>query len=174
MRAPFALYQLQQGLDALLDRIDDVDNPLALAELVDLIVAMEKDQTTRFMEMRNAILNEDAKLKAIDEEIDRLQAMKASATRMVTTLKDATLSLMQLSGLKKVDFPTGGHVRVQINSSPSIESSVPINTLPPGWFEERTKVEYLLNRQAVIDAKALGSAIPKEITVTLGSHIRLK
>jgi hypothetical protein len=174
VKAPFALYQIHQGLGALLDRIDDADNPIQLAELVDRIGKLETDQTGRFLELRNAIINEEAKQDAIKAEIGRLDAMKKSTDRSVEMLKGAALSLLQLSGLKKVEFPTGGNIRVQQNSAPSIESSVPIEQLPEGWFETRTKVDYLLNRQAVIDAQALGTEIPKEITVTLGSHVRLK
>ncbi len=174
MRAPFALYQIHQGLNTLLDRIDDAENPIELTELVDAIGKLETDKVTRFQELRNVIINEEAKLDAIKAEIARLDEMKKSAERMVETVKGAALSLMQLSGDQRIDFPTGGHIRWQNNSAPSVVVTVPIKDLPKGWFETRVETIYALNRQAVLDAKALGTEIPKEITVTLGQHIRLK
>jgi hypothetical protein len=174
VKAPFQLYCIHQGLAALFDRIDDADNPIQLAELVNSIDKLEADKTTRFQELRNAIINEEAKETAIKAEIARLDEMKVSARKTVETLKNAALSLLQLSGDQRIDFPTGGHIRWQNNSQPSVEVSVPLNELPKEWVHTRVETIYSLDREAVFTAKAIGTDVPKEITVSLGQHIRIK
>ncbi len=174
MKAPFQLYRLHEGLLALLDRIDDAENPIELAELTDAILKLEDDKVTRFAELRNAILNEEAKATAIKAEIARLSEMRTSAEKTVETIKSAALALLQLGGDQRIDFPTGGHIRWQNNSAPTIALAVLPEQLPEGWFETRTKIEHVVNRQAVLDAQALGTDLPKGITVTLGSHVRIK
>jgi Siphovirus Gp157 len=174
MKAPFALYRINEGLNALLDRIDDPDSPITLDELTAAISKLENDKVARFQELRNAILNEEAKQSAITAEIARLGDMKKAADSMVDTLKGAALALLKLSGDQRIDFPTGGHIRWQNNSSPTIAVAVPLKELLPEWVDTRTEIIYTLNRKAVLDTQAIGGDLPEEIAVTQGQHIRLK
>jgi hypothetical protein len=170
-RAPFALYFLNAKLEALFERIDEATSPIPDDEIVAAIKAINEDQTGLFEDLRKGILNEAGKAKAAKEEADRLYAIAQSYESKADRLKAFVLEAMQGAGLQKVEFPTGGHIRIQKNSAPAVVLEIEAEKLPPLYRKE--KVEYSVDREAVLGAKEMGLKLPDGVSVVHGSHVRL-
>lgn len=169
--APFALYPIHEGLGLLFDLIDDAEAPLPPEEITARIKELFADQQDLFQEARKSVLNFNAQAKAAREESSRLADLARRSESHADRLKGMVMQAMELSGLKKVEFPTGGSLRVQANSAPSVKFEGDAETLPESF--RKVKIEYSHDTEKILSADAMGIPLPEGVSVVKGHHIRL-
>lgn len=101
------LYQITEEDRKLNDLISDVeteDDNDAIVELIDEISSQIKNKGTGIIKAR---MNTDSTIKALDEEIKRLQDYKKNIKNKQSKFNDYVLMCMDKLGIKKIETPVG-------------------------------------------------------------------
>ena len=102
-------------------------------------------------------------------EAKRLQVLTQSRGAIAERLTEYLKSQMELTGQTKLSLPLFS-VWIQRNGSPSVNYDGPVDRLPV-WFQ-RVTIEP--DKKALADAAKSGGLLPEGVTVTTGSHLRIR
>lgn len=170
-KTEFRLYAIHEGLGLLFDLIDEAEAPLSPEEITAKIKALFADQQELFDQTRKSVLNFNAQAKAAREEAARLATLAQRSEAHSDRLKAMVMQAMELSGLKKVEFKDGGHIRIQPNSQPSVVFEGDAEKLPESF--RKVSITYSPDRDKVLQAAAMEIPLPVGLSVVKGSHLRL-
>jgi hypothetical protein len=108
---------------------------------------------------------------AVQAEAHRLAARATAFANAAARLKDylhRELTRADRPSVKGTRFT----VAIQRNTRPAIAAIVPLDTLPADWC--RVSVKMALDTDRVMEAWKAGSPLPDGISVTVGTHVRIR
>lgn len=175
-----ALYEIsamRNVLDAWLEETDGEITP----ELDELLAEVEGMATEKIERVGLYIRERVSHAKAVKEEVDRLKAIVTREERAAESLKAYLHRQMEALGKPKVEGKLCT-VAIQRNSQPAVTCALSDEDLAKQYAEDtavaqfirEVPVSYRLDRDAVLQAYKAGDAIPADIVVSLGSHVRIR
>ncbi len=138
--------------DASLTRITDLE--LTLEAKADAICSIIREQLTL--------------ASAVGAEIDRLSKLKQTRDNAAARLKEYLRMNLELLGKPKLDMERF-KVRIQRNSTPSVECLIDADKLPTEYQHHRIEP----NKKAAADYWKKNGAAPDGFSVHVGNHLRI-
>ena len=164
------LYELSDELRSVLAAIGDAEDgevsPDAEARL-DAIAGNFADKVDGILRYRVGLV---ASAEGIDAEIKRLTALRDGYARREAWLKKYVETCMLATGQKKLDTKLF-KLWIQANGRPSVTLAAGAS-IPEAY--RRVKVVESLDSDAVLADMKAGKAIPPDVRVVHGSHLRIK
>lgn len=180
MGTTMKLYEIKDARAILDTWLDETEGELTpeLAELLDQIDGQADEKIERVaLYIRERL----AQAKAVREERDRLDATVKREERAAESLKTYLKLQMESLGKTKVNGLLAT-IAIQRNSQPSVTHALTDADLahayethaPVAQFIREIPVSYRIDRDAVLAAQKAGDAIPSEIVIELGNHLRIR
>ena len=114
-----------------------------------------------------------ATAQAVELEEKRLGQRRKALENAAAAIKAYLKIHLERTGETKIQG-TLATVALQKNGQPSITVEVPVDSLPPQWTVQPPPPPLVLNRDEVVAAFKAGTPLPEGITVTVGSHVRIR
>jgi hypothetical protein len=162
----FKLYELPAFFRFLDDAIDDAGGEIT-PEIQEQIDALESNLEDKADAICALVRSAEAEDVAVQAEIDRLMARRNAARSRSHNLKRYMLACLEQIGRDRVDGPRF-KVRVQRNSTPSIEWTGEPDAIPDGF--RRVVVE--VDGKAAREAFKAGT-LPVGFSASVGRHLRI-
>jgi hypothetical protein len=166
--ATLKLYEIPAALRAVFENGTDPETgELTEAALVEL--AALEETLDRKADGVCAIIREQLTLaSAVQAEVDRLKKMVQVRENNAKRLKDYLKFTMEQAGVPKIETERF-KIRIQKNSAPSVEITIPVNELPKLFQRVTTEAD---KEAAVMHWKEKGEA-PRGFGIVFGSHLRI-
>ena len=161
-----ALYEIAADIRAIIDASDETSGELTPAQVehLDALEMSYREKIDSICAVRQARKLEAV---AVQAEIDRLQARKRTLENQAEGLAQYVRTTMESLGHDRVDGARF-RCRIQKNSAPSVRW-VGEGQVPTAY--QRIKVE--LDAAAVIRDWRAGVALPDDMVVAVGHHLRI-
>ena len=147
------LYGISAEMTALLNAIEEQGGEIT-EEQENALAITEEQFTTKAVDYGHVILNMDATVDAIKNEIDRLSKLKKSAENAQKRVKGALVAAMVQLDHPVVETPT---MRLSFRHTTATEVD-DIDQLPSEY--KTTKVEVVADKTAIKKAIQSGEAVP--------------
>lgn len=170
----YAINDLRDQVDDLLYESDGEITPDIEERLDALAGAFEQKTENIALYIREL----EVMREAIKFESMRLAYKAAAKEKAVASLKRYLLIQMERAGVTKVAGPLAS-VTVAKNSQPTVTCALePMNLWTTDaarlYVKREEKIEYAMDRQAILAAWRSGVELPPTIRVEQGSHIRIR
>lgn len=158
------LYAISDALLACLAEDENGELPADAAERLD---ALEGELLHKAENICRYVQQCKADSEAYTMEAKRLQMLATKATNKADRLKDYLMEVMERHQFKNLDTELF-NLRIQKNSQPSVilRDGCPV----PEKFQ---RIEVSLDKKAVIAAAKSGDQLPPELSLSIGSHLRI-
>lgn len=177
MTATVRLYELANAADILDEFLSESEGELT-PELEQLLEELEGQITEKVERVALYIRQQLVTVSAIKEEESRLAARRRSLERAVEGLKNYLKRQLERLGKEKVQGLLCT-VAIQKNSTPSVQLSVTpeqFHRIPGGdtYVKRVEHVDYIVDTAAILATWRHGTGLPPAITVTQGTHLRIR
>lgn len=153
----------------LVEELQDVSDTEAAASIIEELDALQIEQAKKLDSIAHVRIEQRADVKAIDDEIKRLQARKRAITAAGQFLDHYVMGELKRQGITR---HKGRLANISIRKSPVACEVVDIEAVPDEYKETRVEVK-VLKSDAILANRNSDDEIPG-LRFTQGEHIRIR
>lgn len=162
------LYELTNTYAALMQQLEDADNPVAREKIMQAICDVQDSVSEKAEACARIIKNEEADIVSLTAEIRRLQDMKRVKENTVRRMKDNVQYALHIAGAQSIETSIGKW-RVQMN--PPEVDVVDIRKVPARFLIEQ---EPAVDKRAMLEEFRITGEEFEGVTITQSEGVRFQ